>query len=250
MIKVDNIDVWGFEHAIRGMRNPLNSWAKSDSDVAFTAFDNFAPDDPMAKKYIEWNMKYNLNFKLGANDLDLMCRLYNAGPEHRKYLRQIFVSMDITAPLYWWKEFDTYKIGTVSNSCSTMHKIQAKEFTPEDFSIEHLYTREEANFVAVTVNGETCLYSPKYFVAMLCQMLNYYRDLYNESKDKNDWWQLIQLLPSSYNQRRTITMNYENAVTMIRQRTGHKLDEWNQFIDILKNELPYLAEITEEAHVG
>ena len=226
MIKVENIDVWGFEHAVRGMRNPLNSWAKSDSDVAFHALDNFEPNDPMADKYREWNDKYELNFKLGPNDLDLMQRLYNAGPEHRKYLRQIFVSFDITAPLYWWKEFDTYKIGTVSNSCSTMHKIHAKEFTLDDFSHEHL---DEGNIV---------------WLAGTVDRLNTYRKMYVLSKDKDIWWQLIQMLPSSYNQKRTITMNYENAVTMIKQRSGHKLDEWNEFVDILKD-LPYLKEIME-----
>ena len=228
MIKVENIDVWGFEHAIRGMRNPMNSWAKSDSDVAFHALENFEPNDPMADKYREWNDKYGLNFKLGPNDLDLMQRLYNAGPEHRKYFRQIFISLDITAPLYWWKEFDTYKIGTVSNSCSTMHKIHAKEFDLDDFSHEHL---DEGNIV---------------WLAGTVDRLNTYRKMYVLSKDKDIWWQLIQMLPSSYNQKRTITMNYENAVTMIRQRSGHKLDEWNEFVDILKG-LPYLSAITEKA---
>ena len=226
MIKVENIDIWGFEHAIRGMRNPLNSWAKSDSDVAFHALENFKPNDPMADKYREWNDKYGLNFKLGPNDLDLMQRLYNAGPEHRKYLRQIFVSLDNTAPLYWWKEFDTYKIGTVSNSCSTMHKIHAKEFDLDDFSHEHLND----------FNTE--------WLDKTVERLNTYRRSYVQSKDKNIWWQLIQMLPSSYNQKRTITMNYENAVTMIKQRSGHKLDEWNEFVDILKD-LPYLKEIIE-----
>ena len=226
MIKVENIEVWGFEHAIRGMRNPMNSWAKSDSDVAFHALENFEPNDPMADKYREWNDKYGLNFKLGPNDLDLMQRLYNAGPEHRKYLRQIFISLDITAPLYWWKEFDTYKIGTVSNSCSTMHKIHAKEFDLDDFSHEHL---DEGNIV---------------WLVGTIDRLNTYRKMYVLSKDKDIWWQLIQMLPSSYNQKRTITMNYENAITMIKQRSGHKLDEWNDFVDILKG-LPYLKEIIE-----
>ena len=229
MIKVENIDVWGFEHAIRGMRNPLNSWDKSDSEPAFHALENFAADDPNAEKYREWNDKYGLNFKLGPNDLDLMQRLYKASPEHRKYLRQIFISLDITAPLYWWKEFDTYKIGTVSNSCSTMHKIHAKEFTVDDFSLEHVTEGNLAGF-------KECVLG----------CLNTARDNFLETKDKKWWWQMIQLLPSSYNQKRTITMNYENAVTMIRQRTGHKLDEWNEFVDILKG-LPYLSTITEKA---
>ena len=156
-----------------------------------------------------------------------MKRLYKAGTEHRKYLRQIFVSMDITAPLYWWKEFDTYKVGTVANSCSTMHKIAAKEFELDDFSHEHLLPISES--VLDTVIRE----------------LNSFRGLYLTHKDKEHWWQLIQLLPSSYNQKRTVTFTYENVITMIRQRTGHKLDEWNDFVEILKG-LPYVAEITEE----
>ena len=215
MIKVENIDVWGFDHAIRGMRNPLNSWDKSDSKWVedWTA----GQTKPGYKEYV-----------IGDNDLDLMRRLYKAGTEHRKYLRQIFVSMDITAPLYWWKEFDTYKIGTTSNSCSTMHKIHEKEFTLDDFSHEHLLYIGEG-------------YNP---IDMLLHWLNYYRKRYLETKDKNYWWQIIQLLPSSYNQKRTVTMNYENVVNIIAQRTGHKLDEWNQLIDELK-ELPYIKEIME-----
>ena len=225
MIKVEKIDVWGFEHAIRGMRNPMNSWDKSDSDVAFHAVENFASGDPMEEKYCEWNDKYGLNIKIGKNDLDLMKRLYKAGTEHRKYLRQIFVSMDITAPLYWWKEFDTYKVGTVANSCSTMHKIAAKEFELDDFSHEHLSV--ELNCLEVTIIG-----------------LNSARERYLNTKDKNHWWEMIQLLPSSYNQKRTVTMNYENIISMIKQRSGHKLDEWRDFVEILK-QLPYIKEITE-----
>ena len=208
MIKVENIDVWGFEHAIRGMRNPMNSWDKSDSGYGIDGEDEDV-------------------FVVGKNDLDLMKRLYKAGTEHRKYLRQIFVSMDITAPLYWWKEFDTYKVGTVANSCSTMHKIAAKEFELDDFSHEHL-----------------CGASIDH-IEMLIDWLNDCRKSYVEQKHKEDWWQMIQLLPSSYNQRRTITMNYENAITIIKQRTGHKLDEWNEFVRIL-GLLPYIHEIMEE----
>lgn len=203
MIKVEGIEVWGFEHAVRGMRNPMNSWDKSDSVEVIDMF------------------------HLGGEDLDLMQRLYKAGTEHRKYLRQIFVSMDITAPLYWWKEFDTYKVGTVSNSCSTMHKIHAKRFGSDDFSHEHL-GHAELNLLS-----------------MIIDMLNCDRDLYIEEKDKEHWYQLIQLLPSSYNQRRTITMNYENVMTIIRQRSGHKLDEWNDLIAVLK-EMPYVKEIRGE----
>ena len=202
MIKVENIDVFNFEGAIRGMRNPMNSWDKSDS-----YHETFG------------------HYIIGKNDLNLMRTLYNAGSEHRKYLRQIFVSMDITAPLYWWKEFDTYKIGTTADSCSTMHKIHAKEFEPDDFSIEHLY-------------GDVLVL----FEDNIIETLNVYRKAYIDTKDKRYWWQLIQLLPSSYNQKRTVTMNYENVVTMIRQRTGHKLDEWNDFVSILKS-LPYVQEI-------
>ena len=216
MIKVENIDVWGFEHAIRGMRNPLNSWNKSDSIKCY------------ANENCQGICKNNNSgWCIGSNDLDLMKRLYNAGSEHRKYLRQIFVSMDITAPLYWWKEFDTYKIGTVSNSCSTMHKIHAKEFTLDDFSTEHL---NETNKLCMQMG--------------IVDLLNSNRKRYLQSKDKNDWWQLIQLLPSSYNQKRTITMNYENVITMIHQRSGHKLDEWNELVDIFKT-LPYISEITQ-----
>jgi len=205
MIKVENIDVFNFEGAIRGMRNPMNSWDKSDSKKS-----SHAPND----------------WIIGKNDLNLMRTLYNAGSEHRKYLRQIFVSMDITAPLYWWKEFDTYKIGTTADSCSTMHKIHAKEFELDDFSHEHLSYEDN------------CLY----FLDQTVDVLNQCRDLYLETKDKKWWWQMIQLLPSSYNQRRTVTMNYENVVTMIRQRTGHKLDEWREFVVILKD-LPYVKNI-------
>lgn len=229
MIEIDSVSVWGFEHAIRGMRNPMNSWDKSDSDVAFHALQNFFDNDPMASKYVEWNDKYGLNIKIGENDLALMRRLYKAGTEHRKYLRQIFVSMNITAPLYWWKEFDTYKIGTTANSCSTMHKIHAKEFTLDDFSHEHLlHTGDEDNPIDFIIHW-----------------LNYYRTRYLKTKNKDYWWQIIQLLPTSYNQRRTITMNYENVVTIIKQRTGHKLDEWNEFVLTLRN-LPYVDEIIKE----
>jgi len=205
MIRVEHIEVFNFEGAIRGLRNPMNSWDKSDSD--YDVYDN-------------------TNFIIGENDLDLMKRLYKAGTEHRKYLRQIFVSLDITAPLYWWKEFDTYKVGTVANSCSTMHKIAAKEFELDDFSHEHLF--ESSISVLNKVIDE----------------LNEWRAFYLESKNKKEWWQLIQLLPSSYNQRRTVTMNYENVMSMIKQRTGHKLDEWNQFVETLK-ELPYIKEIAQ-----
>lgn len=221
MIKVDNVEVWGFEHAIRGMRNPLNSWHKSDTEFHHEICEYCIHRYENCKNH---KMDGASCFELGKNDLDLMQRLYAAGAEHRKYLRQIFVSMDITAPLYWWKEFDTYKVGTVANSCSTMHKIHSKEFTIDDFSCEHLahQTRE----VLLTVIND----------------LNDSRSLYLKTKNKGDWWQMIQLLPSSYNQKRTVTMNYENVVNMIHQRKNHKLDEWRNFVAELEK-LDYVKEI-------
>ena len=190
------------------MRNPMNSWGRSDSLLCGNI------DCP--------------DLVIGQNDLDLMRRLYKAGTEHRKYLRQIFVSLDITAPLYWWKEFDTYKVGTVANSCSTMHKITAKEFELDDFSHEHL--KEDSYQILNNV----------------CEILNDWRYLngsvWCEKHDKEVWWQMIQLLPSSYNQKRTITMNYENVVSMIKQRSNHKLDEWRDFCNVLLT-LPYIKEI-------
>ncbi|MBR3644920.1 MAG: hypothetical protein IKN54_00735 [Lachnospiraceae bacterium] len=230
MIKVSNIDVWGFEHAVRGMRNPLNSWDKSDSE------------------HQSWRM--GNSFVIGKNDLDLMKRLYKAGSEHRKYLRQIIVSMDITAPLYWWKEFDTYKIGTVANSCSTMHKIAAKEFELDDFSWEQLLNTGCDLFTQVFGKGSFAreIQPLQLLTDFIIPSLNVCREKYLETKNKVFWWQLIQLLPSSYNQRITITMNYENAIMMIKQRTGHKLDEWNEFVKILKN-LPYIVEITNDNQI-
>lgn len=201
MIKVENIEVWGFEHAIRGMRNPLNSWDRSDSKFDY---------DKMC---------------LGENDLALMRKLYAAGQPHRKYLRQIFVSMDITAPLYWWKEFDTYKVGTTANSCSTMHKLTAKEFTIEDFSFEDCDRWTKDVVCPCIINA-----------------LNMNRLKYLETKDKELWRQMIQLLPSSYNQRRTVTMTYENVMNMLDYREGHKLDEWREFCEILRA-LPHVEVI-------
>ena len=215
MIKVENIEVFNFEGAIRGLRNPMNSWDKSDSIKCY------------ANRNCPGICKNNsCGLCVGDADLDLMKRLFNAGTEHRKYLRQIFVSMDITAPLYWYKEADTYKIGTVANSCSTMHKIAAKPFEMSDFSHEKL-----------GIGTETTL---KIVVDELNN--NKEREMYLQSHDKSFWWGMIQLLPSSYNQRRTITMDYENVFSIIKQRSGHKLDEWNEFVKILKT-LPYVMEI-------
>ena len=223
MIRVENIEVWGFEHAIRGLRNPMNSWSKSDSHRCEWQLseecDICGKLDADNTGICESDREF---YCIGKNDLDLMKRLFKAGTEHRKYLRQIFVSMDITAPLYWWKEFDTYKVGTVANSCSTMHKIAAKEFTVDDFSHEHLFSLGTLRMVIDDLNDN--------------------RAMYLSTKNKDYWWQMIQLLPSSYNQRRTVTMNYENVFTIIKQRSGHKLDEWNEFIEILKT-LPYVEMI-------
>lgn len=246
MLKIENVDVWGFEHAIRGMRNPLNSWDKSDSVQHNPVEDDsnygiFGP--PLDALY-----KNRTGFELGPNDLRLARNLFKAGTEHRKYLRQIFVSLDITAPLYWWKEFDTYKVGTVANSCSTMHKIHAKEFTLEDFSTEHLgFYNPEAPDDAQLYSGTAedpvgGLYYPIDLMTDIVNMLNHNRNKYLETRDKTYWWQMIQLLPTSYNQKRTVTMNYENIASIIKQRNGHKLDEWNGLIFIL-TKLPYVQEI-------
>lgn len=223
MIKTENIEVWGFKHAIRGCRNPMNSHAKSDSGYGLDGEDEDV-------------------FVIGKNDMDLMQRLYKAGTEHRKYLRQIFVSMDITAPLYWWKEFDTYKVGTVSNSCSTMHKIHAKPFELNDFSWEHLMPSHD---IQIGMMPNPMPFNFQDTLQDTIDALNIARELYIESKDKDYWWQMIQLLPSSYNQRRTITMNYENVMTIINQRKGHKLDEWNDLVEEMYK-LPYVREIRGE----
>ena len=240
MIKVENIEVWGFEHAIRGMRNPLNSWDRSDSYAGKPdCFENCS------------NCTLG-EFFVGENDIALMRKLYAAGQPHRKYLRQIFVSMDITAPLYWWKEFDTYKVGTVANSCSTMHKIADKEFTLKDFSHEHLDDEFECikSSAADPYVGDF-----KTSIGILLDTiegLNWWRNQYLHQKEidagaerlKWCWWQLIQLLPSSYNQRRTVTMTYENVMNMLDYREGHKLDEWREFCKILK-QLPYADKIRD-----
>lgn len=215
MIKVENVETWGFEHAIRGMRNPLNSWDKSDSKMMV-----YHETDPYSLEETEWK-----EFVIGENDISLMKKLYNAGPEHRKVLRQIFVSMDITAPLYWWKEFDTYKVGTVANSCSTMHTLHLKEFTEEDFSFEEV--KENADQVLI-----------KHIIAHL----NDQRELYLETRHKKHWYTMVQLLPSSFNQKRTVTMNYENVVNILHQRKNHKLKEWFSFNDKLLA-LPYVKEL-------
>ena len=216
MIKIENLEVWGFRGAIRGMRNPMNSWDKLD-----TTFD-----------------EHGNVIKLGSNDGSLMLRLKVAGPDHRKYLRMIHIQCDVTAPLYWWKDYDTYKVSTVANSCSTMHKIHAKAFTLEDFSCEHLIDEP------FPVTDE---YVETYLDCMIetIKALNCARRMFLETKDKKYWWQIIQLLPSSYNQTRTVTMTYENIYTMRQQRKGHKLDEWRIDFFNWSDELPHLKELFE-----
>lgn len=224
MLKIENVEVMGWEHAIRAMRNPMNSWGKSDSEI------------------------YGGGYCVGSNDLGLMKRLCKGGADDRKFMRMIVVYVDITAPLYWWKEFDTYKVGTVANSCSTMHKIHAKEFVWEDFSDEHL--DDERNVL------ENCNeyqlgdhYWPEYtsrdILNLTIYALNYYRDLYFQTKDKQYWWQMIQLLPSSYNQRRTVMLNYEVLRNIYHARINHKLDCWHVFCDWIET-LPYSELITND----
>ena len=217
MIKIEKIDVVGWEHAIRGMRNAMNSWDKSDSCECHDEYDNKDCQLCKVKDY---------GYCIGKNDLNLMKKLGNAGSDHGKYLRMITVYMDITAPLYWWKEFDTYKVGTVANSCSTMHKIHAKEFTLDDFSYEHL-----SDFSLQIVLEKTI------------DALNHYRSEYLRTKDKFNWWQMIQLLPSSYNQKRTVQLNYQVLKNMYHARKNHKLDEWHKFCEMIED-LPYSELIT------
>lgn len=229
MIKFENTEVVGWESAIRGMRNPMNSWEKSDSGYCFT----HGPAHCSDCAYVDNGCNaseadINTRYIIGNNDLDLMTRLRNAGTDHRKFMRMITVYVDITAPLYWWKEFDTYKVGTVANSCSTMHKIHAKGFTLDDFSNEHLLGK------AVQYNG----YVPTSVLECTIGALNEFRELYLETKDKKYWWQMIQLLPSSYNQRRTVMLNYEVLANIYKSRKNHKLDEWRMFCDWILT-LPY-----------
>lgn len=216
MLKIENTEVVGWEAAVRGMRNPMNSWKKSDSEQKYY-FDECEGADKGIYRYT-----------IGPNDFDLMTRLRNSGTDHRKFMRMIVVYLDITAPLYWWKEFDTYKVGTVANSCSTMHKIAAKEFTLEDFSHEHL-----------DVVSRSCLEG-------VIHILNLNRDSFNKNAyddPKIPWWQMIQLLPSSYNQKRTVMLNYEVLANIYKSRRNHKLDEWHTLCDWIER-LPYSELIT------
>lgn len=213
MILIEKTEVMGFNQAIRGMRNPMNSWNKSDSGIC----------------------KGGDSFQIGKNDYELMMKLVKGGPVHAKFRRMITVYVDITAPLYWWKEFDTYKVGTVANSCSTMHKIHEKEFTLDDFSIDHLEAIahiETDNKISGKL-GPTQGFNTSSMGVILITIdaLNLYRKLYLETKDKRYWWQMIQLLPSSYNQKRTVMLNYEVLAGIYPMRKNHKLDEWKEFCD-------------------
>ena len=238
MLKIENFEVIGWEHAIRGMRNPMNSWEKSDS--GYCVQDLSRDCNNCVHNHTNYPTCRCGGFDIGPNDYALMKKLRNAGTDHRKFMRMITVYLDITAPLYWWKEFDTYKVGTVVNSCSTMHKIHAKVFTLEDFSTEHFHKRTSMNF------GE------------IINELNYWRDIYlngglvddyngkvriYEKKDKNAWDQMIQLLPTSYNQKRTVMLNYEVLANIYDSRKNHKLDEWHTFCHWI-DELPYSELIT------
>lgn len=223
MIKLENVVLASPEQmafVIQGMRNPMNSWEKSDSEYETAGYDI-------------------VGFNLGKNDHSLMRRLANAGTDHRKFMRMMPIYVRITAPLYWWKEFDTYKVGTVANSCSTMHKIAEKEFTLEDFSCEHL--RTDRDFLMYAPTGYR--YSSKDLLTLVIETLNHYRKEYLETKDKEIWWQMIQLLPNSYNQTRNIMMNYEVLANIYKSRKDHKLDEWREFCQWIE-ELPYSELIT------
>ena len=220
MLKIENFEVLGWEHAIRGMRNPMNSWEKSDSNF-------FDDSEGHVCNICQGHGPMSL-IEIGPNDYTLMKNLRNAGTDHRKFMRMITVYLDITAPLYWWKEFDTYRVGVEKNSCSTMHKIHAKEFTLEDFSCEKLY-------------------DPLGDLRPIVDRLNVYRERYLKTKDKNDWWQMIQLLPTSYNQKRTVMLNYEVLANIYKSRKHHRLDEWHTLCDWI-SELPYSELITGEEY--
>ena len=236
MLKIENFEVMGWEHAIRGMRNPMNSWEKSDSGMCDYELHNVEITPGVTS--LKWRQCKPYIY-LGENDHDLMMRLRKTGTDHRKFMRMITVYLDITAPLYWWKEFDTYKVGTVVNSCSTMHKIHAKGFTLEDFSCEYLIKESIEELQNVI------------------DKLNYFRDKFINWKESdffidNDqqlvdrkviWWQMIQLLPSSYNQKRTVMLNYEVLANIYKSRKDHKLDEWTTFCHWIE-ELPYSELIT------
>ena len=228
MIKIENVEVFGWEHAIRGMRNPKNSWDRSDSGFML-----------MNENDVELGENPDYEFVIGKNDYKLMKALRDAGTDHRKYMRMITVYLDITAPLYWYKEFDTHKVGTVANSCSTMHKIHDKEFALDDFSYEHL----EGLYSERLHDDITTYFDYKLTLEMTINALNVARKMFIKTKDKKYWWQMIQLLPTSYNQKRTVMLNYEVLANMYKSRKHHKLDEWRGFCNWIEK-LPYSELIT------
>ena len=228
-MKFEKTDVWGFKHSLRGMRNPMNSWNKSDSGYAIKDYELHDGEEKII---------YDKNkFGIGSKDIDLMQRLIKGGPEHRKFMRQIIVSVDITAPLYWFKEFDTYKIGTTANSTSTMHKLASKPITIEDFEMDDF--KRVKIFDREPFNPDDYTDEIWDYIIDICETL---RQRYIETKDKRYWKELIRLLPEGYLQTRTVTMNYENLYSIVRQRKGHKLTEWSQFIDWVHT-LPYSSEL-------
>lgn len=253
MLKVEKTEVVGWEAAIRGMRNPLNSHDKGDSTVGFWNPD-FLNENAQSHIEISLNDYTEVYYYIGAHDQDLMKRLRDAGFDHRKFMRMITVYADITAPLYWWKEADTYQVGVVKNSCSTMHTIHTKEFTLDDFSHEHLIKWNDdltcdllihEGHESLMAGGYPTGMSPNGLLNETILMLNAAREKYLETKDKKYWWQMIQLLPSSYNQKRTVMLNYEVLANMYESRKNHKLDEWHTLCDWMKT-LPYSELITGE----
>lgn len=235
MIKFENVEVMGWEHAIRGMRNPMNSWEKSDSGYCATHGPSHCSECEYIKNCNGDEVDIDTKYIIGPNDRSLMKKLVRAGTDHRKFMRMITVYVDITAPLYWWKEFDTYKVGTVANSCSTMHKIAEKEFELSDFSYEHLIY----NGLTIDCYDD----NPKLLLSVVIDCLNNYREKYLETKDKKYWWQMIQLLPTSYNQKRTVMLNYEVLANIYNARNNHKLDEWRELCKWIEG-LPYSELIT------
>ena len=233
MLKIENFEVLGWEHAIRGMRNPMNSWEKSDSNF-------FDDSEGHVCNICQGHGSMSL-IEIGPNDYALMKNLRNAGTDHRKFMRMITVYLDVTAPLYFWKEFDTYRVGVEKNSCSTMHKIHAKEFTLEDFSCEHLF--DDWSMENELTYGDDHCYTSKSGLEAICDILNHHRMMFLETKDKKYWWQMIQLLPTSYNQKRTVMLNYEVLANIYKSRRHHRLDEWHTFCDWIE-ELPYSELIT------
>ncbi len=247
MIEIENVTIHGFEEAIRGMRNPMNSWSKSDSNFcAYSKYTHKCGECPYNKICCCEDKNMYTNYIVGPNDRQLMMKLAAGGSVHAKYRRMITVYLDITAPLYWWKEFDTYKVGTVTNSCSTMHKIHEKEFALEDFSHEHLFERaydEDDTDCWIFARGGGSILDTINVLEDVIRMLNKAREIYLKTQDKRYWWQMIQLLPSSYNQRRTVMLNYEVLAGIYSTRKNHKLDEWREFCRWIK-ELPYNEIIT------